>query len=64
MKDIIISEKTGEKKELLVVENAIKLAKVAKILCLTNFNSKYMQVISNIDMDITRNLRLTSVKKY
>lgn len=42
MKDMIISEKTGEKKRQLVVENAIKQAQVTKMSSPIDLNSKYM----------------------
>lgn len=34
------------------------------MLSLINLDSKYIQAISNADIDIIRDLRLTSVKKY
>lgn len=64
MKDVIILEKTREKERQLVVRNAIKQAKVAKMSNSINFDSKYMQVINNIDIDAAKDLGLTGVKKY
>lgn len=63
MKNMIMLEKTGKKKEQLVLKNVIKLAEGVKMLTLINLYSKYMWAISNTNMDIARDLRLTSIKK-
>lgn len=62
--DKIISEKIGEKERQLVVENTIELAKVAKMLSLIDFDSKYMWAISNANIDAARDLGPTHMKKY
>lgn len=64
MQDINIFEKIREKEEQLIVENVIKQAKVVKMSNSINLDSKYIQAISNANIDITKNLRLISVKKY
>lgn len=42
----------------------ISIAKVAKVLNVINLSSKYSWAISNIDINITRDLELTDIKKY
>lgn len=64
MKDVIILEKTREKKGQLVMENKIKRAEVAKMSGPIYFNSQYIQAIKNADIDAAKDLTLTSVKKY
>lgn len=64
IKYVIILEKTRQKEEQLLIENVIKRAEVAKMLSLIDLDSKYMWAISNVDIDTTRNLGLTGVKKY
>lgn len=64
IKDMIISEKAGEKEEQLVIGNAIEQAKVVKMSNPINLNSKYIWAVSNTDIDTARDLRLTDVKKY
>ena len=59
-------EKSGEKKELLVIENANKtaMADSLKILSAINLKNKYSWAISNVDIDAARDLRLIYMKKY
>ena len=66
MKDVIISKKALEKERQLVVKNAdkIALAKVGKTLSPMDFDGKYMWAISNVDIDATRDLGLTGIKKH
>ena len=66
MKDVIISKKTQKKERQLVVRNTDKIAQieVAKTSSLIDFDGKYMWAISNVDIDATRNLGLTDIKKY
>lgn len=40
------------------------MAKVAKVLSVINLGVKYSQAISNTDINIARDLRLTCIKKY
>lgn len=63
IKNVIISEKIRKKEKQSVVRNVIELAEVAKIQNLKNFNNKYVQVISNTDINITRDLKLINKKK-
>lgn len=42
----------------------IMLAEVMRISSPINFNGRYMQTISNIDINTTKNLELTDMKKY
>lgn len=64
IKDVIISKKVREKKRQSVVGNVINQTEVTKISSPIDLNSKNMWAISNADMDATRDLRLTSMKKY
>lgn len=66
MKDMIISEKGRKKEGELVGENVdkITLADVVETSNPVDFNGKYMQIISNIDIDVVQDLRLISIKKY
>lgn len=61
---MIILEKAKEKEGRLVEGNAIKQAKVVKMFSSINLNSKYIWAISNTDMDTTRDLDITGIKKY
>ena len=45
------------------MENKIKLIGVTKMSSVIDLNSKYMWAISNIDMDVAKDLGLTNVKK-
>lgn len=44
--------------------NKIALTKVAKMSNLMDLDSKYIQAISNINFDATKNLKLTGIKNY
>ena len=64
MKDIIISEKVREKKLLESPMNKTALAEVAWAFSPVNLTQRYGWAISNIDIDATKELELTGVKKY
>lgn len=66
MKDLIILEKNREKKRESVRRNVDKIAltKITKTSSPINLNSRYIQAISNLDIDIAKNLRLIVIKKY
>lgn len=53
---MIILEKASKKKEKLDIKNInkINLVKVANMLILSNFDSKYKQVINNININIQK----------
>lgn len=53
---MIILEKASKKKEKLDIKNInkINLVKVANMLTLSNFDSKYKQVINNININIQK----------
>lgn len=63
---IAVAEKGKKNKELFIIENIDKtaIAKFAKVLSTINLSNKYNWAINNTDINITRNLRLTSIKKY
>ena len=44
--------------------NKIALAEVGKTSSPIDLNSKYIWVISNIDIDVARDLGLTGIKKH
>lgn len=44
--------------------NKTLIAKVVKILSIINLNNKYSQAISNDNINITKDLKLTDTKKY
>ncbi len=64
MKDVILVAERG--RELLAMENADKtaIAEVAKMSSAIDLGSKHSWAISNADMDVARDLGLTSIKKY
>ena len=66
MKNVIISKKALKKERQLVVRNAdkIALAKVRRMSSPMDLDCKYIWAISNIDIDATRDLGLTSIKKH
>lgn len=66
MKSVIISEKNRKKEENSIKKNAdkITLVKVIKTSSLVDLNDRYMQAISNIDINVAKNLGLTNIKKY
>ena len=55
---IVVAEKSGENKELLVIKIADKtaIAKVIKVLSTIDLRSKYSLAISNSDIDTVGNL--------
>lgn len=67
MKDlIVVTEKSGENKELLAMENAnkIEMVEVVKVLSIIDLESKYSWAISNADMHAAGDLGLIGIKKY
>lgn len=67
MKDIIVVvERDGENEMSLAMENInkIPMTEVGKMLGAIDHDLKYNQAISNIDIDVTEDLELTSIKKY
>lgn len=62
---MIISKKVLEKEQQLIVKNAneIALAEFGKILNPIDLNSKYMQAISNIDINVDKDSGLIGIKK-
>lgn len=44
--------------------NKTLIAKVVKILSIINLNNKYDQAISNNNINVIKDLRLTNTKKY
>lgn len=44
--------------------NTIALSKVVKKFNVKYLDKKYIQVINNIDINITKNLKLINFKKY
>ena len=61
-----MAKKGRENKKLLEIENVnkIAMAEVVEVLSAINFGSKYSGAISNIDIDVARNLGLIGIKKY
>lgn len=61
-----VTEKDKKYKELLAVKyvDKITILKLTKVSSTINLVSKYGWIISNITMDVTWNLRLTSIQKY
>ena len=65
MKDMIIKEKAGEKKELLEgIADITAPAKVTQAPSSIDLARKYMWAISNANLDAAKKLRLTSIIKY
>ncbi len=64
MKDVIISEKAREKKLSEGLTATTALAEVARALNPINLAWKYRWAMSNVDMDLAKELGLTGVKKY
>ncbi len=65
MKDmIVVAEKGLENKELLVIENInkIAMAEVTKVSSTIDLRNKYSWIISNIDINVAKNLRRISIK--
>lgn len=63
---IIVAKKYRENERLLTIKNITKIvmSEVAKVLSANDLGSKYNWVISNIDIDIVRDLRLLGIIKY
>lgn len=62
---MIISKKARKKEDLLKnIANINSLAAIAWTTNFVNVNGRYIEVMSNIDQDIAKKLRLTSIKKY
>lgn len=63
---MIISKKYRKKEGKLVGENKDKivLVKVEKMSNPIYFNGKYMWVINNININVTKDLGLTNIEKY
>ena len=65
MKDVISEKKAREKKELLEnIADTTMPTKVAQALSPVDLAEKYIWTMSNADLDVTKKLRLTSIKKY
>lgn len=62
----MLAQKNRNNKRLLAIKNINKtlVAKVIKILNIINLKNKYGQAISNDNININKNLRLTNTKKY
>ena len=65
MKDVIISEK-ARKEEILSesIANMTAPAEMAQVLSLIDFAGRYNWVMSDVDLDIAKELGLTGIKKY
>lgn len=66
IKNIIKAAKKGRKTQKPSVKkvNRAVIVKNAKLLRVINISNKYKWVISNTNIDIARNLKLNSIKKY
>lgn len=66
MKNVIAAvEKHKENQRPLAKKvNKVMMAEVTRVLTAIDIDTKYKWVISNTDMNATRDLKLTSVKKY
>lgn len=67
MKNVmVVAKKSRKNKQLLAMKNTNKtiIAELSKLSSTIDLSSKYPQIISNVDMDIARNLGLTNIKKY
>lgn len=62
--DYIRKNPKKESKLIMGNTNKIALIKVAKMSNLMDLDSKYIQAISNINFDATKNLKLTGIKNY
>lgn len=63
---MIATAKRRREKKLLTIKNANKtgMAEVAKVMSGIDHGNKYNQVINNANIDVARNQRPTSIKKY
>ena len=67
IKDMIAAAKRGRKNgEPLAMENVDKtvMGELAKVSNTIDLGNQYIQAISNGDIDVARDLELTSIKKY
>ncbi len=64
IKDVIISEKVREKKLSEGLADTTAPAEVARASSPIDLAWKYRWAMSNVDMDATKALGLTGVKKY
>lgn len=65
MKDMIIKEKVREKEKLSKdITDTTAPSEVAQKSSPVNLAIKYMQAMSNANLDATKELELTSIKKY
>ena len=65
MKDVISEEKAREKKSLLEgIADTIALAEMAQTSSPVDLVEKYIWPMSNANLDATKELRLTGIKKY
>lgn len=67
MKNMIaVAKRDKENKKPLIIENINKsvIIKVTKVSNTIDFDNKYSWVISNMDIDTIRDLKLTDIKKY
>lgn len=63
MKDVIILKKTSKKKRCQRALRA-QLYQMAEASSLVDFARRYKWAVSNVDLNETKRLGLTSIKKY
>lgn len=64
---VAVAKKGRKNEKQLAMENLLyktAMAEVAKVSNVINLGVQYSQAISNIDIDIARDLGLTRIKKY
>lgn len=63
---IILGKTKSDNKELLIIKNVgkITIVEIAKIFSIINNNNKHGQAISNNNINVAKNLKLTNIKKY
>lgn len=65
---IVVAKRGRQNKDQLAIENLIlnktAMAKVTKMSSVIDLGNKYSQTISNTNLNITKDLRLTNIKKY
>ena len=65
MKNMIIIEKVNENKRLSEdITNTIMPPEVAQALSFVDLARRYMQTMSNVNLNTAKELRLTSINKY
>ncbi len=65
MKDMIILEKIREERMLPKgIADINALVEVARVSSLVDLDKRYNWAMSNADLDVAKELRLTGVKKY